>query len=223
MLQPITLQSITLHRLAMPLVRPFETSFGRQTVRVVLLVHVRSVDGAEGWAECVAGESPRYSSEYLDGCEHVLRHHLAPALLGAQLVTADNMHSVLGFVVGHRMAKAALEAAVLDAQLRASDRSFVDYLGGTMQQPGPLAAWVDCGVSVGISPDLDTLLAEVSVYVQAGYRRIKLKIKPGWDLEPVAAVRELLGPDSLLQVDANTAYGLADLTTCASSTPSDSF
>lgn len=210
-LQPITLQSITLHRIAMPLVRPFETSFGRQTVRVVLLVHMRSVDGAEGWAECVAGESPRYSSEYVDGCEHVIRHYLAPALLSAHGVTADNIHTLMGFVVGHRMAKAALEAAVLDTQLRASNRSFVDFLGGMMEQPGPLAVWVDCGVSVGISPDLDTLLAEVSVYVDAGYRRIKLKIKPGWDLEPVAAVRELLGPDALLQVDANTAYGLADL------------
>ncbi|MFC5929265.1 o-succinylbenzoate synthase [Cryobacterium melibiosiphilum] len=205
------LASITLHRVAMPLVRPFETSFGRQTVRLVLLVHVRTRGGGEGWGECVAGEGPLYSSEYVDGCEHVLRHYLAPALLAAPAVTADTVHELLGFVVGHRMAKAALEAAVLDAQLRASALSFVDHLDGAMAEPGPLKDWVDCGVSVGISPDLDTLLAEVSGYVDAGYRRIKLKIKPGWDLEPVAAVRALLGPDALLQVDANTAYGVADL------------
>jgi len=207
----VRLTSITLHRVAMPLVRPFETSFGRQTERLVLLVHVRTADGGEGWGECVAGQAPLYSSEYVDGCEHVMRHYLAPALLAASSVTAENLHDLLRFVVGHRMAKAALEAAVLDAQLRASARAFVDYLGSAMTKPGPLAAWVDCGVSVGISPDLDTLLMEVGGYVDAGYRRIKLKIKPGWDLAPVAAVRALIGPHVLLQVDANTAYGLADL------------
>ncbi len=198
------LESITLHRLAMPLVRPFETSFGRQTVRVVLLVEVRAAGGAVGWGECVAGESPVYSSEYVEGCDHVIRTYLAPALLEAGEVTAEGVASLLSFVVGHRMAKAALEAAVLDAQLREAGMSFGTYLGA-------VAGWVDCGVSVGISPDIDTLLAEVTSYVNAGYRRIKLKIKPGWDLEPVAAVRSMLGPAGLLQVDANTAYTAADI------------
>ncbi len=208
------IESITLHRLRMPLVRPFETSFGRQSVRVVLLVHVRtSQPESQGWGECVAGEGPLYSSEYVDGCEHVIRHYLAPALLAAPRVSADLLVGLLGFVVGHRMAKAALEAAVLDAQLRASGTSFGRYLHAqsTVAGLGPLAEWVDCGVSVGISPTLDDLLDEVSGYVAAGYKRIKLKIKPGWDVLPVAAVRELLGPTGLLQVDANTAYGLADL------------
>ncbi len=198
------LESITLHRLAMPLVRPFETSFGRQSVRVVLLVQVRTTDGAVGWGECVAGEGPVYSSEYVDGCDHVIRAYLAPRLLDAGDVTAETVASLLSFVVGHRMAKAALEAAVLDAQLRQAGVSFGSYLGA-------VAGWVDCGVSVGISPDIDTLLAEVSGYVDAGYRRIKLKIKPGWDLEPVTAVRSLLGPAGMLQVDANTAYTAADI------------
>ncbi|MFT2817075.1 o-succinylbenzoate synthase [Leifsonia sp. A12D58] len=201
------LESITLHRIAMPLVRPFETSFGRQTARVVLLVHVRGdVDGAasEGWGECVAMDAPLYSSEYVDGCEHVIRHYLAPALLAAADVTADSVARTLKFVVGHRMAKAALEAAVLDAELRASGMSLGTYFGAATD-------WVDCGVSVGISPDIDTLLAEVSSYVDAGYRRIKLKIKPGWDLAPVAAVRALIGADAALQVDANTAYTVDDI------------
>lgn len=197
------LESVTLHRLAMPLVRPFETSFGRETARVVLLVHVRT-DVAEGWGECVAGEAPLYSSEYVDGCEHVIRRYLAPALLRAADMTAEAVAPLLAFVVGHRMAKAALEAAILDAQLRASGDSFGTYLGA-------VAEWVDCGVSVGISPDIDTLLAEVGGYVSEGYRRIKLKIKPGWDLEPVAAVRRLIGPNALLQVDANTAYTIDDI------------
>ena len=200
---PVRLESITLHRVGMLLVRPFETSFGRQSARVILLLHVRT-DVSEGWSECVAGEGPLYSSEYVDGCEHVIRNYLAPALLAAPTMTAEMVGPLLSFVVGHRMAKAALEAAILDAQLRASGASFGTYLGA-------VSGWVDCGVSVGISPDLETLLAEVSGYVDAGYRRIKLKIKPGWDLEPVAAVRRLIGADAQLQVDANTAYTAADI------------
>jgi O-succinylbenzoate synthase len=200
----VKIDRITLHRLAMPLVRPFQTSFGTQTERDVLLVHVVASDGAEGWGECVAGADPVYSSEYVSGCEHVIERYLAPALLSAPDVTAEKLDALLHFVVGHRMAKAAVEAAVLDAQLRASGVSFGRYLGAVRDE-------VDCGVSVGIAPSIDELLDEVSGYAAEGYRRIKLKIKPGWDIEPVGAVRELLGPDALLQVDANTAYTVDDI------------
>ena len=195
---------ISLHRLAMPLVRPFETSFGTQTERDVLLVHLVTSDGVEGWGECVAGADPVYSSEYVSGCEHVIEHYLAPAVLAAPDITAETLDARLRFVVGHRMAKAAVEAAVLDAQLRASGLSFGRYLGAVRSE-------VDCGVSVGIAPSIDELLDEVSGYVAEGYRRIKLKIKPGWDLEPVGAVRALLGDEALLQVDANTAYTVDDI------------
>ncbi|MET0843250.1 MAG: o-succinylbenzoate synthase [Mycetocola sp.] len=196
-------ESITLHRIRMPLVRPFETSFGRETARVVLLVHLVA-DIGEGWGECVAGSSPSYSSEYVEGCAHVIEHHLAPLLFGAPHLRAADLEQLFAPVVGHRMAKAALEAAVLDAELRASGTSFARYLGAVRTE-------VDCGVSVGISPSIDELLTEVQGYVEAGYRRIKLKIKPGWDLEPVRRVRDLLGPDAALQVDANTAYTREDI------------
>jgi O-succinylbenzoate synthase len=196
-------ESITLHRIAMPLVRPFETSFGRETERVVLLVHLVT-DVSEGWGECVAGSSPGYSSEYVEGCAHVIEHHLAPLLLRGPELQAANLERLFAPVVGHRMAKAALEAAALDAELRASGTSFAERLGAVRTE-------VDCGVSVGISPSIDALLDEVRGYVDAGYRRIKLKIKPGWDLEPVRRVRELLGPDAALQVDANTAYSRGDI------------
>lgn len=196
-------RAVELHRLAIPLVRPFETSFGRQTGRQVLLVRVWT-DVGDGWGECVAGTDPVYSSEYVDGCEDVIRHYLGPALLAADEVTAEGVATLFSFVIGHRMAKAAVETAVLDAQLRAADTSFAGYFGAERTE-------VDCGVSVGISPTIAALLDEVSLYRAQGYRRIKLKIKPGWDLEPVAAVRDLLGPDALLQVDANTAYTLLDL------------
>ncbi|MET4639372.1 o-succinylbenzoate synthase [Mycetocola sp. 2940] len=199
----MTVESITLHRIRMPLVRPFETSFGRETARVVLLVHLVTETG-EGWGECVAGSTPAYSSEYVEGCAHVIEHHLAPLLFGAVDPQAADLERLFAPVVGHRMAKAALEAAVLDAELRASGTSVARYLGAVRTE-------VDCGVSVGISPSIDDLLAEVQGYVDAGYRRIKLKIKPGWDLEPVRRVRELLGPDAALQVDANTAYTRDDI------------
>ena len=194
-------EAVELHRIAMPLVRPFETSFGRQFARDVLLVHVLT-DVGDGWGECVAMADPVYSSEFVAGCELVIATYLAPAIIGRE-VTAESFAGLTRFVIGHRMAKAAVETALLDAQTRASGQSFAQYFGATRTA-------VDCGVSVGISPDLDTLLAEVQLYVDEGYRRIKLKIKPGWDLEPVRAVRDLIG-DLPLQVDANTAYTVADV------------
>jgi O-succinylbenzoate synthase len=196
-------ESITLHRVGMPLVRPFETSFGRETARVVLLVHLVT-DVSEGWGECVAGSTPGYSSEYVEGCAQVIEHHLAPLLFGTPELRAADLGRLFAPVAGHRMSKAALEAAVLDAELRASGMSFAERLGAVRTA-------VDCGVSVGISSSVDDLLDEVQGYVDQGYRRIKLKIKPGWDLEPVQRVRELLGPDAALQVDANTAYTRGDI------------
>ena len=196
------LHAITLHRIAMPLVRAFETSFGSQTARDILLVHVET-DSGEGWGECVAMADPVYSSEYVAGAEAVIRDYLAPALLSAKDVTPESVGQLLRFAVGHRMAKAALETAVLDAALRAKGESFAHYFGAVRDR-------VDCGVSVGIAPSIDALLAEVQGYVDEGYRRIKLKIKPGWDLEPVRAVRQLIGT-TLLQVDANTAYTRDDI------------
>ncbi|MCU1510108.1 MAG: o-succinylbenzoate synthase [Glaciihabitans sp.] len=207
--------SVELHRVGMPLVRPFQTSFGTQTARDVLLLRVRT-DAGDGWGECVAMADPVYSSEYVDGAEAVLRNYLIPAILAAPSVTAASFANTVRFVVGHRMAKAALETALLDAELRASATSFAAYFGAVRSR-------VDCGVSVGIAPTVDALLEEVARYVAEGYRRIKLKIKPGWDLEPVAAVRDLLGPvreetgatgavtRGLLQVDANTAYTANDI------------
>jgi O-succinylbenzoate synthase len=194
--------AIELHRVAMPLVRPFQTSFGTQLARDVLLVRVRGSDG-DGWGECVAMTDPVYSSEYVEGCERVIRGYLGAALLAAPDVTAETVGDLLSFVVGHRMAKAALETAVLDAQTRASGVSFGEYFGAVRTE-------VECGVSVGIARSVDELLDEVGGYIDEGYRRIKLKIKPGWDLEPVRAVRELIG-ETPLQVDANTAYTRADI------------
>ena len=195
------LQAIELRRIAMPLVRPFRTSFGVQSSRDVLLVRVVT-DVSEGWGECVALAAPVYSSEYVEGAHAVLRDHLVPRLLAEPAVTARTVTPRLADVLGHRMAKAAVETAVLDAELRAHDMSLGTYLGAVRTE-------VECGVSVGIAASIDELLAEVGGYVDQGYRRIKLKIEPGWDVEPVRAVREAFGPALRLQVDANTAYDAA--------------
>ena len=185
----------------MSLVAPFETSFGVQTARDILLLKATTSEG-EGWGECVAGEEPTYSSEYVDGAQHVLIHHLLPRLFHAPRLEAVDVASLLRPVHGHQMAKAAIEMAILDAELRARGESFGHYLGA-------VRAAVDCGVSVGIHRSIPELLRTVGDYLDQGYRRIKLKIKPGWDVEPVRAVRERFG-DVALQVDANTAYAVSD-------------
>lgn len=194
------LQGFELRRVQMPLVTPFRTSFGTQTARDILIVRA-AADDADGWGECVALTEPIYSEEYTDGAVDVMRRALIPAL--AEVRTATGVAPALHRFKGHRMAKAALESAVLDAELRAAGRSFARELGA-------VKARVPCGVSVGIMDSVPELLDAVDGYLDAGYVRIKLKIEPGWDLDPVRAVRERFGDDVLLQVDANTAYTLGD-------------
>ncbi len=192
-------EAVELRRVRLPLVRPFTTASGSSDSRGSLVVRLLT-DGGEGWGECVALEAPLYSSEYLDAGQHVTRHHLAPRLLAAEAVGAEDVARVLGPVQGHPMAKAALEMAVLDAELRAAGRSLASRLGATRTE-------VDCGVAVGVAPSIDALLDEVAGYLDEGYRRVKLKVHPGADLEPVAAVRARFG-DVALQVDANGAYSV---------------
>jgi O-succinylbenzoate synthase len=195
------LEAVELRRIRMSLVAPFETSFGVQQERDILLVKAIT-DGGEGWGECVAGEEPDYSSEYVEAAQNVLVHHLLPPLLERQTLVASDVGAVLRRLHGHRMAKAAIEMAVLDAELRSKRESFAHFFGA-------VHAAVDCGVSVGIHRAVPDLLGTVGGYLDKGYRRVKLKIKPGWDVEPVRAVRERFG-DVPLQVDANTAYSLSD-------------
>src|SRR5579864_4343155 len=194
------LRGVELRRIQMSLVAPFETSFGVQTERDILLLKALT-DAGDGWGECVAGEDPHYSPEYADGAQHVLVHHLLPRLFDRD-ITASDVATLLRPIHGHHMAKASIEMAVLDAELRARGESFGQRFGGVRDA-------VDCGVSVGIHASIPELLKTVGDYLGQGYRRIKLKIKPGWDVEPVRAVRERFG-DVPLQVDANTAYAESD-------------
>jgi o-succinylbenzoate synthase len=199
----LKIEAVELRRVHLPLVSPFRTSFGTQTERDVLLLQVKGPD-ADGWGECVAMSEPLYSSEYVDGAHAVIRNHLLPRLGVLSDVSAQGVGPALAPVKGHSMAKAAVEMAVLDAELSARGESFGSYLGA-------LAESVPSGVSVGIMASVPELLNAVGRYLDQGYLRIKLKIEPGWDLEPVRAVRERFGDDLLLQVDANTAYTLRDI------------
>jgi o-succinylbenzoate synthase len=196
--------SVELRLVTLPLVRPFRTSFGEMREKVCVLARVET-DRAHGWGECVADVEPTYSEEWNDGAWSLIRDFLAPAAFAAGDLDADDLASVFAFVRGHPMAKATLENAVLDAELRARGRSLAEYLGAVRER-------VECGVSVGIAPSTEALLEQVSGYLGEGYRRIKLKIEPGTDVERVRAVREA-NPDILLSVDANAAYRLADVET----------
>jgi o-succinylbenzoate synthase len=195
------LQAVELRRVRMPLVAPFRAAHGVESVRDILLLRAVT-DECDGRGECCAPSEPVYTSEYVDACEHVLRHHLLPRLFAAPVLTAAAVADVLRPVRGHRMAKAAIEMAVLDAELRAGREPLARHLGAVRET-------VDCGVSVGIHDSVPGLLDAVGEYVAEGYRRVKLKIQPGWDVEPVRAVRERF-PDLPLQVDANAAYTLTD-------------
>jgi O-succinylbenzoate synthase len=201
----MTLEMLRLHRLNIPLVRPFRTSFGTELVRDVILVEAVSSDGIHGWGECTTMSWPGYSYEYSDTAIDVITRHLLPAL---NEVTADDdpvdVRSSMEIVRGHPMAKTAVATAMLDVWLRERSMSLATYFGAERTH-------VPSGVSVGIpaTESVAELLDEVEGYIEAGYRRIKLKIEPGWDIAPVSAVRERW-PDIPLQTDANQAYQRSD-------------
>jgi O-succinylbenzoate synthase len=194
-------EQVTLRELHMKLVTPFETSMDTTTVRRVLLVEA-VVDGVAGWGECVAGESPSYSPETTETAWHILRDHLWPTLKGAQFGRAQDVWELVAWVRGHNMAKAGLEAAVWDAEAKQKRMPLAKLLGGQQEE-------IASGVSIGIKATLEDLLRAVEVELEAGYQRIKIKIRPGYDTRPVEFLRGKF-PAIKLMVDANSAYTLAD-------------
>lgn len=202
----VALEAVELRVLHLPLVSPFTTSFGTETVREVIVVRARTADG-DGWGEIVTQQAPLYSSEYTQGAWDVAQRYLVPALLDAGTLAPEDVARVLEPFVGHRMVKAGLELAVLDAALRSEGRPLGEYLGAVVDR-------VPSGVSVGIQRDPAALVDAVGGYLDAGYVRIKIKIKPGRDIADTAAVRDAFGAIPL-QVDANSAYTLTDAATLA--------
>jgi O-succinylbenzoate synthase len=196
------IEAITLRELHIPLVHFFETSFGRTYDRRVLLVTLHS-DGLEGWGECVAGEEPYYCEEYIDGAWDVIVRYLGPSLLGKTLHEGWEVPSLLAKVREHRMAKGALENAAWDAEAQERGLPLWKLLGGERSE-------ITCGVSIGIQDSHEQLLQKIETEVAAGYQRIKLKVKHGWDVDVLEKVRARW-PNILLSCDANSAYTLDDL------------
>ena len=196
------LRRLTLREIHLPLVEPFETSFARTELRRILLVEA-DVDGVSGWGECTAGEDPFYSYETVETAWHIIRDFLWPILRGREFASAGEIWDIFARVRGHNMAKAGLEIALWDAEAKQNGLPLAKLLRGTRDE-------IPCGVSVGIQPTIDVLLAKVERELRAGYQRIKIKIRPGWDVEPVRALRESF-PRIRLMVDANAAYTLADV------------
>jgi O-succinylbenzoate synthase len=199
---PLRMEAIDLRLIRLPLREPFETSFGRIDSRMIFLVSLEC-DGLRGWGEVVAMEQPLYSYETIGTAFHVIREFLAPEILARPLDNLDDLARRLGRFKGHNMAKAGLELAFLDLQAQVEKQSLHAAIGGTR-------ARVPVGVSLGIQPTVASLLTRVEMYLGLGYQRIKLKIKPGWDIDVVGEVRRRY-PDILLSVDANSAYTLSDL------------
>lgn len=193
------IEAITLREICMPLVHFFETSFGRTTERRILLVTVHT-DGPEGWGECVAGEDPFYSEESIDTAWYAIEDYFAPALIGREVSCGRDVPALFAHVRGHRMAKASLENAVWDAEAQLKNVPLWSLLGGVQQE-------IACGVSIGIQNSPEQLLEKIETELKAGYRRIKLKCKPGWDLKIFEQVRQRW-PGILLSCDANSAYTL---------------
>jgi len=198
----VKVEAITLREIHMPLVHFFETSFGRTTERRILLLTVHT-DGPEGWGECVAGEDPFYSEESIDTAWYAVEKYLAPAFLGKGVKNGAEAPAMMARVRGHRMAKGALENALWDAQAQAAHAPLWKLLGGSQQE-------IPCGVSIGIQNSHEQLLEKIETELAAGYRRIKVKCKPGWDVEVFGKIRDRWS-DILLSCDANSAYTLAQI------------
>ena len=194
---------IELREINLPLIHFFETSFGRTTTRRIILVRVADRDGAEGWGECTAGEGPFYSEEWAETAWPTLKEFLAPMVVGKQIDEAAAVFDLMKSVRGHRMAKAAIETACWDLEARRVGQPLWRHLGGVQEE-------IACGVSIGIQESPDALLEKIDREVSAGYQRIKIKIKPGWDIDIVRKVRERF-PQIRLSGDANSAYSLNDV------------
>lgn len=195
------IEAVELRLLKMRLLKPFRTSFGVQQDRYPLLVRLE-IDGRSHWGECVAGEGPWYSYETVETAWQMLKGYLLPAVIGRELSDGAALEALFAPVRGHHMAKAAIEMAFTGALAEQARKPLAKFLGGSRDR-------VETGVSIGIQATLDDLLAAVDRHLTEGYRRIKIKIGPGWDVQAVAAVRERY-PEISLMADANSAYDLDD-------------
>jgi o-succinylbenzoate synthase len=198
----VRVESVTLRKLNMRLKAPFETSFGITHERTVLLIELLA-DGVTGWSEVTVSEGPFFNSEFVDTAWAVIRRFLAPLIVGKKIASASEVPGIFSAIRGHEMARAGIENALWDVDAQQKNVPLSKLLGGTQAE-------ITCGVSLGLQASPEILLEKVACELRAGYQRIKLKIKPGKDLDFVCAVR-MANPKILLSVDANSAYTLADI------------
>jgi O-succinylbenzoate synthase len=197
----LKIESIVLHHLSMPLVSPFETSFGRETDRECVLVEIKS-EGLTGYGECVPSRDPGYNYETTGTAVHILKDFIVPSLLEEDVKAAADFQVRVAGIRGHHLAKAGVEMALWDLLGKRVDKSLSELLGGVRKK-------VEVGVSIGIQESTQGLVQTAADYVKQGYARVKIKIKPGRDIEDASAVRREF-PTLRLQVDANSAYSLDD-------------
>jgi len=198
----VIISSIELREIRLPLIHFFETSFGRTTERRIILARVVDRDGAAGWGECTCGEGPFYSDEWTETGWATLKEFLGPMVVGKKVESAAGVYDLMKRVRGHRMAKAAIETACWDLEARCAGVPLGKYLGGVQTE-------IPSGVSIGIQDSPEQLIEKIDKEVSAGYQRIKIKIKPGWDVDILRRVRERF-PEIQLMGDANSAYTLND-------------
>src|SRR2546427_1654222 len=172
----VIISSIELREIRLPLIHFFETSFGRTTERRIILARVIDGEGADGWGECTAGEGPFYSEEWTETAWTTLENFLAPMVVGQEIENAGAAYDLMKRVRGHRMAKAAIETACWDLEAKRASVPLWQHLGGVQAE-------IPCGVSIGIQESLEILLEKIAGELADGYQRIKIKIKPGWDLK----------------------------------------
>ena len=196
------LDRIVLRHLQMPLVHFFETSFSRTYSRHIVIVEAVS-DGLSGWGEITAGENPFYNEEWTESAWLIARDYVAPRLVNRELASASDVDSLTRHIRGHNMARGGVEAAVWDLQARRNGNPLWKEIGGGARKEIP------CGVSIGIQDTVEQLLGKIEQELADGYQRIKMKIKPGWDIDVIRQVRERF-PTIRLMADANSAYTLAD-------------
>lgn len=198
----LQLDRIELREIELPLRLPFETSFGRTTRRRIMIVRVFDKSGAYGYGECTAPEDPFYNHETIDTAWIIVTNYVCTLLAGARIGRADEVNEALARIRGNRMAKGGVETAIWDLEARVAGRPLWQHIGGRREE-------IACGVSIGLQADTETLIDHVAREVEAGYQRIKIKIKPGRDVSLVEAVRSRF-PGIKLTVDANSAYSLND-------------
>lgn len=212
MSDPLRIASLTLREISLTLKEPFQISSGIQSQRRILLLHLRSADGVEAWGECVAGENPNYASETIDTAWWAIREHVAPRVLGKTFARPEEIHPALEINFrGHNMAKGAVEMAAWALAAETEGISLARKIRAGLGRERDGRDAIEVGISLGIQASPEALVGKARAALERGYKKVKIKIKPGADDAYLTAAREALGPDAPLMADANNAYTLADL------------